>query len=209
MADFLGLFGASPDDYFTGSKWQQQYGNNVNYNPTAYGKFDPASYAGGMGTNYQNAVNTQLSGQLSPAVQQYLNSQFASNLQSTRTGSYGMPAGAQNYNELQVGSQNALQGALLGEQQIQAGESAAMPYLSMGQNENQFAANFGENQNEFASNLALSKAKFAGSLDEQAQKDANSNQGIFGKLIAAGTSWGLNQLFPEKKKQNNDEEETD
>jgi hypothetical protein len=193
----MGFFGSDKEDYYTGQKWNADYGNAVTFNPKAYSSFNPSAYGGGMGANYESAVNQMLSGQLSPAVQQNLNNTFKQNLQSTRTGAYGMPVGAQNYNELQVGSENALQGALLGEQQIATGLSAAMPYLNMGQNENQFTANFGEQQNEFGTKLNLSKAKYAGSLDQEAVAKANADTGIFGSLLRAGTSFGLGKLFPD------------
>ena len=191
-----GFFGASPSDYYQGSQWQQQYGNQVKYNPTQYNAFNPGNYAGGLGNAYAGAANQQLSGQLSPAVQQQLNNQFQQNLQATRTGAYGMPAGAQAYNEQQAASQNALQGAVLGEQQIAQGESAALPYLGMGQQENQFAANLGEQQNQFGANLGEQQAQYAGNLTANAYQQAANNPGIFGNLLGAGTQFGLSQLFP-------------
>ena len=197
-----GLFGASPSDFYQGSQWMNEFGNDVNYNPAKYNMFNAAAYGGGMGSNYENSVNTQLSGQLSPAVLAELQQSFGSNLQAAKAGSYGAPVGAQSYNQMQVAGDTALKGALLGEQQIQAGQSAALPYLQLGQNENQFAGSLGEKQSEFGTNLNLAKAQYAGNLTQDAYKQSAQTPSIFGQLIGAATNWGLGKLFPAQQGNN-------
>ena len=57
-----GLFGNNVNDYYSGNQYLTDYGNKAvgSYSNTGYNKFDPASYGGGMGTNYQNQVNSML-----------------------------------------------------------------------------------------------------------------------------------------------------
>jgi len=165
----LSLFGGVPSDF-------------PSYQKTSYQNFNPASYGGGMGTAYQNATNQQLSGQLSPEMLKQLNLQFGQNLATIRQGAYGMPIGAEKGMEGNLASSTALQGLLMGQNQIAQGQNAAMGYLNMGQNENQFGQSYNQKENQFDLSNRWN------------QEQSASSGGLMGSLINAGVQYGMGWL---------------
>jgi len=190
-----GLFGNSPSDYYSGSNYAQQFGANIPQ--LDYQQFNPGSYGVGMGTNYANAVNQQLSGQLSPAQLQSLNQNFLGNLATTRQGAYGMPQGGEAAQTGQLAQSTALQATLLGQQQIAQGESAAMPYLNLGSQQNQYQNNFNVGQQ----NSQIQQNQYMGNLNANAYGQAANSQGALGGLFSAAANYGMGQLFPKQNAQ--------
>ena len=182
----MGLFGGN--DY--------SFANYQGQPSLTYNKFDPSSYAGGMGSQMQGDISQLLSGQLSSAQQQQLNNQFGQNLNQIRGGAYGMPAGAQMGLETGAASQNALNAALLGQQNINTGLSAGQNYLGMGQQENQYQNQFNlTNQGQ-----QIGQQEYQQNLLGQQQQMNNQQSDLFGNalggLLGQGASMGLNALFP-------------
>lgn len=160
----------------------------VSYNPSGYNAYNPGQF----GQNYQNATNQLMSGQLSPAQMQLMNQQFGQNLASVRESGFGMPSGAEKGLEYQSANQNALNAALLGQQNISQGLSAAMPYMNMGQNESQFGNNLMNNQSQFGTSVGLQNNQQYLSAQQTAGQMNQQDTGIFGGLVNAG----LNKFFP-------------
>lgn len=191
------LFGGQTAQNFIGSQyqgadWANGAGAQAQYDPSAYTAFNPSSFGQGMGSNYENATNQQLSGQLSASQMAGLNQQFGQNLSSVREQGYGMPGGAEKGLEYQAATQNALNAATLGQQNIAQGQSSAMNYLNAGQQNSQFGSTLANNQSQFGANYGLQKAMYEGNVDQnawaQANKDASSSSGIFGGLLSAGAN---------------------
>ena len=196
--DYLG-------NYYQGSDWLSGAGAGATYKPSTYSAFNPQSFGQGMGTNYENATNQQLSGQLAPSQLAALNQQFGQNLASVREGGSGMPSGAEKGLEYQAANQNYMNAANLGQQNIAQGQNAAMSYLNLGQQNQQFGQSLLNNQSQFGANYDLNKAQYAGNLNQSAYNSAanqaNSNQGIFGGLVNTAGSWLGNQIFGQQQNQ--------
>jgi hypothetical protein len=148
-------------------------GNSPQYQAPQYQQFNPAAFGGGMGTAYENATKQQLSGVLSPAQTQMINNQFSQNMQGVNNNAYSMPSGAAASLATNTASQNSVNQYLLGQQNVQQGQNAAMPYISMGANQNTAQNNFNMNN---AENTYKSQ--------ETAYKDAQG-VGLLGNAISA------------------------
>ncbi|HLA49786.1 MAG TPA: hypothetical protein VJ000_01190 [Thermodesulfovibrionia bacterium] len=194
------LFGNTEEDYYRGQDYLNQYGGltPLSYTPQSYTQFDPTKFGGGVGQGFQQNILQYLSGQLSPAQQQQLSQQYAQNLASIREGAYGMPIGAQKGLEYQSAGQNALQAAILGEQQRQLGMNYAFPYIGMGQQENRYGQEFGQRENQFGYNAQFQQQQlqqqlnqYLGNLNAAARGEAGKSQGLLGTFVSAATPWVL------------------
>jgi hypothetical protein len=182
----VSLFGGSDYSF---ANYQKQ--PSVNYLG-----FDPSSYAGGLGSQMSGDISQMLSGQISPAQQQLLSNQFGQDLNKIRQGAYGAPAGAAQGQMLGAANQNALNAALLGQQNINQGLSAGQNYLGMGmqnqQNQNQF--NLANNQQQ------IDQQEYQQNLLGNQQQLNNQSSDLFGNalggLLGQFGGKGLNWLFP-------------
>jgi hypothetical protein len=133
---------------------------------------------GALGQGYQQATQQQLSGTLAPSQLQLLNQRFGQNMSQANSGAFGMPSGAAAFGAQNVASNNALQGALMGQQNIQTGQNNAMQYMNFGAGQNALGQEFNADQSfkGYESQMAAQQAADA------------SGGGLLGGLASAGMS---------------------
>ena len=193
----MGIFGNDANSYFGADNYKNLDIGNMAYKD--YGSYTP--YSSNISSQAGDLISQFMSGKLSPEVLAQANKGFMSANEATREGSYGMPIGAQKGLEAGNASNLALSLALQGQQQQQAGLSAAMPYMGFMAGQNETAYNSGVNENRYGQTFNKGvRDSMAGWESDAMNKSAESglNLGsLFQGAVSAGTTFGLNKLFPD------------